>query len=219
MSKQILTSICILTILVLGACSASQDQAEQAVSGSNLTGQIETGDGLSVLQLALGTLELDQTDAPIGSQEAEELLPLWKALRSLSQSDTTAAEELQALIAQIQSTMTPEQVKAIRSMDLSIKDVQSIGQEFGLNLGAGGGGIYRGADTQANTQGSSAGSPPAGGFGGGMEGIPGAGGPPGAGVDPQAMQTAIASSSSSGTSLGVNEALLGAVIEFLTAKT
>jgi hypothetical protein len=165
----------------------------------------------------LGTFKLDQTDTPIDAQEAEELLPLWKALRSLSQNDTTAAEELQALITQIQSTMTPEQVNAIQKMNLSMQDVQSISQELGLGLGAGGGAANGSADSQANTQTSGTGSPPAGDFGGGPDGIAGAGGPPSAGVDTQAIQTALSSSNSGG--LGVNDVLLGEVINFLTAKT
>jgi hypothetical protein len=218
MINKFLTSLCILGILVLSACNASQDQAEQSPPGSDPAGQMETGSGLSVLQLTLGTFKLDQTDTPIDAEEASELLPLWKALRSLSQNDTTAAEELQALIVQIEGTLTSEQVKAVQNMNLSFQDVQSVSQELGLNLGAGGGGVNRSASAQDDAQGTGGGMPAGGGFGGGPEGIMGGGGPPGAGVDAQAMQTAMASSNSGGTSLGVNEAMLGAVIDFLAAK-
>jgi len=172
------------------------------------------------MELALGTFQLDDTDTPIEAQEAGELLPLWKAYRSLSQSDTTAEEEIQAVVAQIQTTMTSEQIQAIKKMALTPQDMQNISQELGLNLGLGGGTGNLSPEAQATMQAARAsGQAPVGGFGGGPEGIPGAGGLPAAEVDPQAMQTAMASSNSSGTGQGVNETLLGAVIDFLTAKT
>jgi hypothetical protein len=219
MKKYILIILSILAILAASACSAtSQGTAALGVSTSGEASQAGGGSGLTIMQLALGTFKLDQTDYSIGAQEAGELLPLWKAYRSLSQSDTTAAEEIQALVSQIQSTMTPEQVKAIEAMNLSIQDLQSISQELGLNLGTGSGPGNLSPQAQATMQASgNSGQAPAGGFGGGPEGIPGAGGLPGVGV--QAMQTAMPSGVSSGTGLGVDETLLGAVVDFLAAKT
>lgn len=75
-------------------------------------------------QLALGTLELNQTDSAINAEQAQTLLPLWQALRSTQQAGGTAQAEVSALLTQIESSMTPEQLNTIAAMKLLQSDMQ-----------------------------------------------------------------------------------------------
>jgi hypothetical protein len=70
-------------------------------------------------QLAVGTLKLEGTDHAVTTQQAAQLLLLWQAYRTLSASDTAALVELEAIIQQIQATLTPEQTQAIEAMQLT----------------------------------------------------------------------------------------------------
>jgi hypothetical protein len=164
------------------------------------------------LKLALGTFKLDKTDYSITAEEAKELLPLWKAASVLSKSDTVATQELQALVSQIQSTMTPDQIKAIDGLNLSFRDMNSIAEEFGLEFGTGGFGNMN-PETQATMEAArqSGQMPPGGGGGPGFFG-----GGPGEGFNPQTRETATGSRGVTG--LGLPSSLLDAVIKFLEAK-
>jgi len=71
------------------------------------------------MQLALGTLNLEKTDLAVATDQAAELLPLWQVFKSLSASDSSAPEEIEAIQEQIQETMTPEQLAAIEDMELT----------------------------------------------------------------------------------------------------
>jgi hypothetical protein len=90
------------------------------------------------MQLALGTLKLEGTGAAVTPEQAAELLPLWKAANKLSEADNVTPQELEGLFKQIQKAMTPEQMQAIQSMDLSGSNMREIAQELGLELPAGG---------------------------------------------------------------------------------
>jgi hypothetical protein len=73
----------------------------------------------TVSKLALGTLELEGTANAVTSDQARELLPLWQAYQSLSNSDTASQVELDALVKQIDASMTAEQLEAIDMMSLT----------------------------------------------------------------------------------------------------
>ena len=174
--------------------------------------------------LALGIFELEKTDYPISREQAGELMPLWKAARSLSESETSAAAELEAVMTQIQGTMSAEQVQAITDMQLTFQDMSEIAQELGLEIGSGGGQFGNmSPEMQATVQAAResgqrpggmppSGMAPSGGFGGGSG--------PGAELDPAARETAMAERGGApGANLGLNPALLDAVIEFLYTKT
>lgn len=170
------------------------------------------------MQLALGTFKLDETSYPIDANQAAGLLPLWKAARTLSASETTATQEIEAVLKQIQNTLTPEQLGAILAMDLTMQDMDTIADELGLDLvGIGGGLGNMSPEMQATMQAAreSAQGPPEG------MAFPGAGGRPGGetGLSPDARQTAMAERGvSRGATMGLNPALLDAIIEFLEAK-
>ena len=122
---QSLSILLILSILFLPlvACTGAAGATTQSTGAST--------DLPLASQLALGTLNLDETSYPIDKAQAAELLPLWKALRALSSSDTTAPQEIEALVKQIQNILTAEQVKAITDMQLSNEDLVAFMQEQG----------------------------------------------------------------------------------------
>jgi hypothetical protein len=184
-----------------------------------------TGDEPQAMQLALGTFRLEATDYPVGAEQAAALLPLWKAARSLSQSETVATEELQAVIDQIGDTMTAEQLAALASMSTDSADMNVLAEQYGFEFGFGSGQVGDlSLEMQATMQAArESGQPPPGGFGGG--GGPGFGGGPGGGsglgegLSPEQRQTAVAERGGlRRAGLGVPSSLLDAVIEFLEAK-
>jgi len=121
----------------------------------------------------VGTLKLEGTDSAVDAQQAAELVPLWKAYLTLSGSDSAVQAELEALVTQIQETMTAEQARAIANMHLTAEDMAALMQELGISATGG----ARGGDTEGS--GSTAGGLARGGFGGG--GFAG-GGAPGGGM-------------------------------------
>ena len=81
--------------------------------------------------LALGTFKLEDTDQAVTAAQAKNLLPLWKAVKSIGASDTAAQAEIDALYRQIKESMTSEQWKAIQAMNLTMQDAQTIMAQVG----------------------------------------------------------------------------------------
>ncbi len=198
--------------LTMTACGASNAKS----SDLNGQGSMPPGGGNERetplgLKLALGTFKLDKTQYPITAEQAKEFLPLWKAASVLSKSETAATQEIQALINQIQRTMTPDQMKAIEEMKLSFRDMSSIAEEFGLDIKSGGFGNMN-PEMQATMEAARAGGQGSqGGFGG-----PGFPGGPGMGFGPEARETTTVGRG--GTGLGLPSSLLDAIIKFLEDK-
>ncbi len=124
------TFLCLTIVLGLVSCgtgdrNTQEDEGTITIENSEVTLPFET-------QLILGTLKLDGTELEVTADQASKLLTLWKAFRSLSTSDTTAEEELDAVINQIQKTMTAEQLDTIQAMDLKQGDMASIMEELGI---------------------------------------------------------------------------------------
>jgi hypothetical protein len=91
-------------------------------------------DALSVSnQLTLGTLLLEETENAVTPDQATALLPLWQAL----QGGVTAQAEVNAVLKQIEGTMTGEQLAAIARMQLTREDMGTWMQEQGLDFGGG----------------------------------------------------------------------------------
>lgn len=108
---------------------------------SNSTATVSTSKGLSITtRLVLGTLKLDSTDQAVTASQATELLTLWQGYQSLMNSDTASSVELDALVEQIQTTMTADQIKAIDALDLTdqsvSKETQSLGDSASTNAPA-----------------------------------------------------------------------------------
>ena len=209
---------------------AAVDGTPQPLQGNATPGVPFQGERPESMALAYGIFQLEDSDVPIDAAQAAKLLPLWKAARSLSGSDTAATAEIEALWKQIRSTLTAEQQQVIDSAELSPEQFAALGEKYGLTLGFGPGGGQMDESTRATVEALRAsGQMPQRGQGGGMGMGPGGeggmivGGPGGgefaAGGDPSAMQTAVAENGGSrGARMGLNSALLDAIITFLEGK-
>jgi hypothetical protein len=126
MKKLTLAALTILT-LILTACGASSNTPQADPAAQDRTLPLAT-------QLIIGTFKLDDTQQAVTAEQAKELLPLWQVYQDISSSDTAAQEEIDALIEQVQETMTAEQMQAITDMNLTQQDVMSVMQEQGMNI-------------------------------------------------------------------------------------
>jgi len=234
MKKVTFSIIMLALVFTLVACGGANKIATTASDG---TSSENTARDLSLpTQLLIGTLKLEGTDLAIDAQQASDLLPLWQAYNELITSETAAQAEIDAVVAQIQDTMTPQQVQAITDMKLTQQDEFSLMQELGLNStrpnasgtpqASSGQGFVPGAgerpgEGQGGYPGGGAGGYTGGGPSGGAGGYPGAGGVPGGdqGFNPQQMATAQArGAQSGGASNRVPTPLLNALIDLLQER-
>jgi hypothetical protein len=128
MFKKIFTYILLLVILSLPlAACAGAGQAE-TVQTTLTPGVPDPNQMNEQSMLLVGTLKLEGTDLAVTPEQAVELLPLWKAVKTLGSSDTVAQEEIDALYAQIKETMTVEQMAAIDAMTFTREDLSAPGR-------------------------------------------------------------------------------------------
>ena len=134
--------------------------------------------------LLVGTLKLKGTEQEVDAEQAATLLPLWQMYQSLLTSDTTAQEEIDSVIEQIQKNMTSEQMDAIEAMELDQEDVTSAMQELGLAMIPGGDGMSATPDFSMMPEDFSGGTRPDFSSGTAPEGFSGGGPVPGGGSIP-----------------------------------
>ena len=207
MKKWMAVSIVISLVLALTACGSTQN-SNAAASGST---------ALSLEgQLLVGTFKLESSNLVVSSDQAAQLLPLWETLQSLASSGTAASQEIDAVVSQIESTMSPQQISSITAMKLTQQD---------LAAAAAGTGASSTTSSTASTASASLAQLQAG------AGAPGAGNPPtdmggsmpastGAQSTGQ-TQTGTAqavTSQSTGTTNQVSPALINALVELLKKK-
>jgi len=206
--KKILITTLSLLMLTLAACgsASNEPQADSAQPNGSLP---------QATQLIIGTLKLEGTENSVTSEQAAELVTLWQVYQSLNESDVASQEESDALIEQIQETMTSEQMQAITDMELTQEDVFAIMQEQGITPGRAPQG--NSATGNGNTGGF---TPPDGGVpGGGFPASGGPGGNGGQGLSPDQIATAQAERGSGGRGpRGVPSPLIEALIQFLEKK-
>jgi hypothetical protein len=143
--KRTTLSILIIVGFLLAACSSFSGTS---TGSTNNDLPIET-------QLAVGTLKLAGTEQDVTAEQAEQLTILWQTYQQLSQSDTAAQAEVDGLIAQIQETMTTEQMQSITAMQITQQDVAASMQ--GVTT------VVSSSSDSAKTDTSSGGDMPAGG--------------------------------------------------------
>jgi hypothetical protein len=210
----------LLLTLILTACSGNASGA--AGPAANAPGSGAAGGLSAPIQVALGTIKLDETTNAVTAEQARELLPLWETLQVLESSDTAATKEKEALVGQIQETMTSEQTQAITALNLSRQDMFSVMQSQAQTVG--------GTRNNGTSQGGSTSTSRGGGFGPGageMMGPPpdGGGGFPGGNPNAQGQRTQSDNSTDSSTqppAIDPNRIptpLIQAVIEYLKTKT
>jgi hypothetical protein len=143
MKTKLLPLLLILLMIVLSACSgenatAAVDSTDAATEEGTDSAETTPGTGQSgemddSNQLILGTLMLDGTDNAVTQDQAEEMLPLWQLYQAMSTEDTTASEELEAILNQIEGLFTAEQLAAMEELDYS--DPTQMMEQLGLELG------------------------------------------------------------------------------------
>ena len=234
MKKTILTLILIVLVLALAACGGTASEFEAAnlstngdsavSNGSSSAAESTDGDGEFSLpvgtMLTLGTVMLEETEYAVDAEQATALLPLWKALRSFGESETTAQAEIDAVISQIEDSMTPDQINTIEGMNLTMEDMGVVAETLGVEMGGVGGRFGEMTpemqETMQAMRESGEFQRPGGGPGGG-QGL--GGGLEGAEMDPDARATAIAERGGvRGVRSGISSFLLDGIIEFLEAK-
>ena len=159
--KLIVTAIASLVIvMVLSACggttedlSSDESNIESSAvesSGKDLSSGTNPGPGIGEdfqdalpisAQLGFGTLLLEESEYAVDPEQAAELLPLWKAARSLSDSETVAEAEMEAVFNQIEDTMTSEQIAFISDQRLTGDEMAQLMEDLGLEFGFGGPGF------------------------------------------------------------------------------
>ena len=236
--KKITAILFIAFAMVLSACAPLG--ASAAVEPSATPGIISTNyaEALPVpSQLAMGIISLKNTPNAVNASEAAALLPLWKGLFALASTANSSTIEINAVISQIQETMTTEQLQAIAAMKLTQADFAKVVQTAGIGgtngetrpggaAGTQGQGAAAGR-TGGNAAGGAAGGAdrPQGGFGefvgpGGQGGVVIAGGAAPAGTTGQgtasnATQATIVARQSR-TALTGNTAMITIAITYLT---
>jgi hypothetical protein len=160
-------SFFLLICLLLAGLSGCAAQTTPT-GGPGAAGTGEAVSGLSTLnKMAVGVFKLDGSANDLSAEQAQQMLVLWQAYVQLTDSDTTATQEKEAVVSQIQSTLTSEQLAAIEALNLRARDVNDLMQEKGLSANA---------STDKTTTTSSTSNR------GGMGGGPGGGGMPGGGM-------------------------------------
>ena len=226
MRKTMIILSSLLLIASLTACSSvagvlnkNDDNQSAAQDSSPLKANYE-GALPAQTQLVIGTLKLENTDVAVDAEQAAELLPLWRAYRSLSGSDSASSLELEALVDQIEESMTQEQIQTIAEMKLTREDMVAVAQEQGIEMAQGGWGDLspeQRETMQAQRQAGGGGVP---GMGrpGGAGGVPGIR-PSAGGQAPSADQIATLQAQRGGSgAVGVNPMLFDALIKLLESK-
>jgi hypothetical protein len=226
-------------VFALGACSQGNGDGHNIVSSDGQSGESETtsdepaseepgetivaqinddfDNALSPMgQMALGMLKLDDGALAVSQDQAADLLPLWQALQSLSNSQTAAQVELDAVVKQIQGTLSTEQVASIAEMQLTEDSLTEFMESGGLGFGG-----FRGLGGQRG-DGEGGGLP--GGFPGGFGGLPGGrpgGGPGGFGgnLSEDDIATRRAEFAESGHGDMQERLLTSAVVRLIQTKT
>jgi hypothetical protein len=169
MKKLVFSLVAFTLVFSLVACNKT--------TSSQTTGTGNTASLSTAAELLVGTFKLEGTGQSVTSDQAKQLLPLWEMLQSLSTSSTSATEEIQAVVDQIKSTMTSDQMTAITAMKLTQQDMMSLmSQNMALASGT--------ADStpMALNGMPSSGSAPSGGMPSGGGGPSGGGAPPSGGM-------------------------------------
>lgn len=187
MMKKVLSIIALVGMLfVLAACSAlGQEGSTSSTTNQDQANLPNMADQPIEGKLAVGTLSLEGTENAITAEQAKNLLPLWKAVKSLVNSSTAADDELTALYQQIQEAMTAEQIQVIKDMQLGPDETQALMTKYGVELPQGGNMPELSDEQKATLEARRASGNQGGDFAGGGMPPDGAGGPPdGGGMPP-----------------------------------
>jgi hypothetical protein len=179
-----LAAVIAMLVIVLAACGAKASTTPTtggtgAVAANGTPAAAYLTQPLPLAEsLLVGTLKLQGTSNAINATQAAALVPLWQAYAQLTSSNTAAQAEIDAVVTQVQQTMTPAQVQAITAMKLTRKDLFTEMSSLGLTNGGANGtpGFRLTPRAGGGGGGGGGGFFPGGGGGGGGGGFPGGGG-------------------------------------------
>lgn len=140
MKRNLLLILITTMALALAACGAPAAGTPGETNASGNASALLTSHENALaprLMLSLGTLRLAETELAVTPGQAREMLLLWQALQSMSQSGNSAVAETEALLGQIEGLFTAEQVAAINAMKLTQADAQTWAQANNIVLGTG----------------------------------------------------------------------------------
>jgi hypothetical protein len=150
----IMIGIAVALAVVIAGCSgaaapaASTGSTPAAASGGSSASATAAADYTSAAlpaayenalpagtQLALGILRLEETPQAVTPAQAKALLPLWQAFQGGALQNQT---EQNAVLKQIEGSLTADQTKAIAAMQLTNDDLRKWMEEHGQQFGPGG---------------------------------------------------------------------------------
>ena len=213
MKKWMMVSIVIWLVLAMTACGSAQKSSATASASPALS--LEG-------QLLVGTIKLESTSLAVSSAQAKELLPLWETLQSLESSGIAASQEIDAVVSQIESTMSTEQISNITAMNLTQQDLAAAAVDTGTSLTTSS--STSTSNSSASQLQAGAGAPGVGAAGGGNPPADMGGGMQ-ASTDVQSAgqaQTGVTQATTaqfSGTTNQVPAALINTLVELLKTKT
>jgi hypothetical protein len=118
------------------ATAAVQDEAQSAVQPGDAVLAQDFENAVSVqMQLLAGTFLLEGTPLAVTADQAAQLIPLWQMIKALTGTGTSAQAEIDAVLDQIQQSMTLEQIQSIREMQITSADYQAQMQALGISVG------------------------------------------------------------------------------------
>jgi hypothetical protein len=140
-----LAAVILVLAIVLVACGAKSSATTTTggtIGGSGAVAANGTPGARNLTQplplaesLLIGTIKLQGTSNAVDAKTAAALVPLWQAYAQLTSSNTAAQAEIDAVVTQIQQTMTPAQVQAITAMKLTRQDMTTTMSSLGLTNG------------------------------------------------------------------------------------
>jgi hypothetical protein len=142
MSRFSVLTLFMLLALALSACGTAAPAASLPSAETYTSPNLDTTYTNALparMQLSLGTLKLAETSTPVTPEQAAKLLPLWQALQGMTASGNSASAEVIALLGQIESIFTAEQLAAIKTMKLTSMEMTTWANANGVTLGSGSG--------------------------------------------------------------------------------
>ena len=210
MKKLIFVITTFTLMLALAACGSTATTSSATNSSTSLS--LEG-------QLLVGTIRLETTNLAVSPDQASQLLPLWETMQSLAASGTAATEEFQAVVDQIKSSMSTQQISSITAMKLTQQDLATAITEHGAASSASTSTATISASPAQFQPGGAAGAPAGGDAGGGNPPTDFSSTGAGSAGMAQGTSTQAVTSQSSNLSNQISPALINALVELLRKKS
>jgi hypothetical protein len=133
-NKTLFWILAFLVALVGCQAQATEQASSVSVADPSTRGEQRPSGLDATSELILGTLRLEGKADAVTPEQAANLLPLWTVIQGGS---LEGAAETEAVLKQIQASMSEAQLTAIEDMGLTMDDMQVWMQEQGIEMPAG----------------------------------------------------------------------------------